>query len=94
MTVPRFQLHDPELLRTLMRRTGDGTRTTVRDLAKTAGVHSSHVGQLLTGDQKTATAEVASAISGRIGVDLLVLWAPVERTVAAAEQAPAEEVAA
>lgn len=86
MTVPRFQLHDPALLRTLMRRTGDGTRTTVRDLAKVAGVHASHVGELLTGHQKTAAADVAAAISGRIGVDLLVLWSPAERTNSAAEQ--------
>ncbi|WP_245984303.1 XRE family transcriptional regulator [Streptomyces tateyamensis] len=86
MTVPRFQLHDPDLLRTLMRRTGDGTRTSVRDLAKVAGVHASHVGELLTGHQKTATGEVAAAISGRIGVDLLVLWTPAERTANAVEQ--------
>lgn len=86
MTVPRFQLHDPDLLRTLMRRTGDGTRTTVRDLAKVAGVHASHVGELLTGHQKTAAADVAAAISGRIGVDMLILWTPAERTNNAAEQ--------
>ncbi|MEU1506485.1 XRE family transcriptional regulator [Kitasatospora sp. NPDC005748] len=81
MTVPRFQLHDPDLLRTLMRRTGDGARTSIRGLAEAAEVHPSHVGELLTGDQKTASFEVASAISGRIGVDLLVLWVPAERAV-------------
>jgi hypothetical protein len=82
-------LHDPDLLRRLMRRTGDGTRTTVRELAKLAAVHHSIVGKLVAGDQETTTAEVAAAISGRIGVDLLVLWTPVERTAASAEQ-PAE----
>lgn len=86
MTVPRFQLHDPALLRILMRRTGDGTRTTVRDLAKHAGCHPSHIGELVKGHQKTAAADVAAAISGRIGVDLLVLWSPAERTNNAADQ--------
>nr|BFD90670.1 hypothetical protein KitaXyl93_20300 [Kitasatospora sp. Xyl93] len=78
----RFQLRSSELLRTLMQHTGDGTRTTTRELAQVAGVHHSFVGKLLIGAQETATAEVAGAIADRIGVDLLILWAPAERTTA------------
>ena len=75
----RFRLHDPELLRRLMLRTGDGSKTTVRELAQVAGVHHSLVGELLSGAQETASVEVASGVASRIGVDLLVLWTPAER---------------
>lgn len=95
MTVPRFHLNDHELLRTLMRRTGDGSRTSVRDLAGYAGVHASFIGRLIAGEQETVTAEVAAAISRRIGVDLLILWTPIERTASAvAASTASEEVAA
>ncbi|GAA4702320.1 helix-turn-helix domain-containing protein [Streptomyces youssoufiensis] len=83
MTLPRYRLHNPDLLRTLMRHTGDGSRASVRDLARAAGVHASLIGELLTGRQATARAEDAAAISQRIGVDLLVLWTPAERTAGA-----------
>lgn len=93
----RFRLRAPQLLRQLMLHTGDGTRATVRELADVARVHHSFVGKLLAGEQETVTVGVAAAISGRIGVDLLVLWAPVERTVAASavqDAAPQEEAVA
>lgn len=93
--IPRFRLRDPKLLRTLMQHTGDGSKTTVRELADRAEVHHSFVYKLLTGEQKTAEVPVASAVARRIGVDLLILWAPDERTATStAEQTPAEEVAA
>jgi transcriptional regulator with XRE-family HTH domain len=63
-----------------MLHTGDGSRATVRDLADVAGVHHSYIGKLIIGEQATVTVEVASAIADRLGVDLLVLWEPVERT--------------
>lgn len=88
----RFRLHDPQLLRVLMKRTGDGTRATVRELAEIAGVHHSFIGKLLAGDQETVSIGVATAISGRIGVDLLILWTPVERAATAARQ-PIDAVA-
>jgi hypothetical protein len=62
-----------------MQNTGDGTRTSARDLASHAGCHFSHIGELMNGDQETATYEHALAVAGRIGVDLLVLWSPVQR---------------
>lgn len=98
-STPRFRLRNPELLQTLMQHTGDGTRTTIRDLADHAGVHHSFIGKVATGEQETVTAEVATAVSRRIGVDLLVIWAPAERTTAvlasrAAEPPSGQEVAA
>jgi hypothetical protein len=77
---PRFRLRSHALLRTLMEHTGDGSSTSTRDLADCADVAHSFIGKLTSGEQTTATAEVASAVAARIGVDLLVLWAPVERT--------------
>ncbi|MER8158108.1 helix-turn-helix transcriptional regulator [Streptomyces sp. NPDC094472] len=63
-----------------MKRTGDGSRTTVRDLAKCAGVHPSYISEVLRGEQQTVSSEVAAAVARRIGTDLLVLWVPYERT--------------
>ncbi len=92
--IPRMRLRDPDLLRTLMQHTGDGSRATVRDLADAADVHPSLVGRLLTGDQSTVPAEAAAGVCRRVGVDLLVLWAPAERTLTGApDPAPLAAVA-
>lgn len=77
--IPRMRLRDPDLLRRLMQHTGDGSRATIRDLAASAGVHPSHIGELLTGAQDTASADVAAGVAQRVGVDLLVIWTPAER---------------
>lgn len=77
---PRFRLRNPELVTTLMRHTGDGTRTTVRDLARRADVHASLISRLLADNRVTVSFEVATAVSRRLGVDLLVIWMPAERT--------------
>lgn len=70
-----------------MQNTGDGTRTTVRELAEHAGCYPSHIGELLTGEQETASYEHAAGVCARIGVDLLILWTPVERTDAVTRSA-------
>ncbi|MFB7910144.1 XRE family transcriptional regulator [Kitasatospora sp. NPDC056076] len=90
----RYRLRSPRLLRDLMQHTGDGTRTTTRELAALAQVHHSFIGKLLAGEQETVTADVAMSMSGRIGVDLLILWAPVERTDASRHGMPVAAVAA
>lgn len=72
-----------ELLVLLMKRTGDGSRVSVRELAKVAGVHPSAVGFLRTGEQKSLPEEQAKAMAQRLGVDYLVLWAPICRAVPA-----------
>ena len=82
--IPRMRLRSPDLLRTLMQHTGDGTRATVRDLATAAEVAPSHIGELLTGTQATASAATAASVAARIGVDLLVIWEPAERTATGA----------
>lgn len=84
----RYRLRSPQLLRDLMQHTGDGTRTTTRELAALARVHHSFIGKLLAGEQETVTAEVATSLAARIGVDLLILWSPVERTDASRHGAP------
>ncbi|MFJ4703205.1 XRE family transcriptional regulator [Streptomyces sp. NPDC088768] len=77
----RMRLVDPELLRRLMARTGNGREVSVRALAKSVGVHPAAIGFLRTGDRTTASRAVAVAIAQRIGVDELVLWEPLGRSV-------------
>lgn len=62
------------VLRALMRRTGDGRPVAIRGLAQAADVHPSTIGHLLTGTQKSVPEHVAQAIADRLGVDLGVLW--------------------
>lgn len=85
-----YLLMDPDLLRRLMQRTGTGASITMRELAEAAAVHHSTLGFLLNGRQRTTSRHIAEAIAARLGVDPLVLWAPVCRSV----PAPASEVAA
>ncbi|MGW2260083.1 helix-turn-helix domain-containing protein [Streptomyces sp. NPDC001780] len=75
-----YRLADREVLRLLMRRTGDGRAVSIRGLADAAGVHHSTIGHLLTGEQETAPGRVAQAIADRIGVDRPVLWVQDGRT--------------
>lgn len=80
MSTRTYQLEDPELLRRLMQRTGDGRAVSIRGLAQAAEVHHSTIGHLLTGEQETASQELAQAIADRIGVDMAVLWVQNGRT--------------
>ncbi|NEA40923.1 helix-turn-helix domain-containing protein [Streptomyces sp. SID11233] len=76
-----MRLVDPELLRRLMSRTGTGREISVRELAREAGVHPAAIGFLRTGERSTASRTVAVAIARRLGVDELVLWEPLGRSV-------------
>jgi plasmid maintenance system antidote protein VapI len=80
---PQYRLRSPDLLRQLMQHTGNGQRVSIRELAKSARIHHSTVGELVKGDQQCTSADTASAIAQRIGVDLLVLWTPAQRSDAA-----------
>ncbi|MFE0651399.1 XRE family transcriptional regulator [Streptomyces sp. NPDC059534] len=73
------RLVDPELLRLLMQRTGTGARVTIRQLGAAAGVPHGTIGNLLAGLQESVAGESAYAIAAALGVDVLVLWIPVER---------------
>ncbi|MEV6420611.1 XRE family transcriptional regulator [Streptomyces sp. NPDC051662] len=81
LSEPMYRLADREVLRILMKRTGDGRPVGIRGLAEAAGVHHSTIGHLLTGVQDTAPESVALAVADRIGVDLPVLWTRDGRTL-------------
>ncbi|MEU6342149.1 helix-turn-helix transcriptional regulator [Streptomyces sp. NPDC046977] len=80
-----FALVSADLLRTLMERTGTGQPISIRQLADSVGVPHGTIGNLLTGEQKSVPQDVAYSICERIGVDLLILFAPLgrQRSVAA-----------
>ncbi|MER5882668.1 XRE family transcriptional regulator [Streptomyces sp. NPDC001941] len=84
MTRPalRYRLVSIQLLELLMRRTGTGSGVSIRELADRADVPHGTIGNLLTGEQEGVYAEAAHRIASAIGVDLLVLWIPVERAEA------------
>ncbi|MEV2203695.1 helix-turn-helix transcriptional regulator [Streptomyces fradiae] len=62
-----------------MERTGTGQPITVRKLAAAAGVADGTIGGLLSGAQRTVPEDKAKAIAAALGVDLLVLFIPMER---------------
>lgn len=78
-STPMYRLWSGDLLRTLMQRTGTGSRLTVRELAAAADVSVGTIGSLTTGTQQLLPEEKAKRIAKVIGVDLLVLWVPCER---------------
>jgi hypothetical protein len=88
-TTTRYRLFQPQRLRMLMERTGDGSEVKIRSLAKAAGVHSSRIGELLSGKQQTTSARIAEKVADRCGVDLLVLWVPAGRTASSVAGPPA-----
>lgn len=92
--MPRFRPRNRATLRELMQNTGDGSSASIRDIAEVAGVAPSLIGEVLSGEQDTVSAEVAAEWSARIGCDLLVLFVPVERATAARTRVPAGSVTA
>ncbi|MES9587780.1 helix-turn-helix transcriptional regulator [Streptomyces sp. NPDC094045] len=78
---PLYKIVRSDLLRILMERTGTGASVTVRELAEQAGIPRSTVGNLLTGAQRSVQEQTAHAIARAIGVDTLILFAPVGRSV-------------
>jgi len=73
------RLVSPELLQLLMQRTGTGVGLSIRKLADAVGIPHTTIGNLLSGEQKSVAGETAHAIAAVIGVDVLVLWIPIER---------------
>ncbi|MGW5126713.1 helix-turn-helix domain-containing protein [Streptomyces sp. NPDC004069] len=66
-------------LKTLMERTGTGESITSRELAAAAGVAHGTIGALMSGAQRLAPEDKAKAIAAVLGIDLLVLFIPMER---------------
>lgn len=73
------RIYNPDLLRTLMQRTGTGERFSVRQLANAADVSAGTIGALITGTQQLIPLEKAHRITTAIGVDLLVCFVPAQR---------------
>lgn len=66
-------------LKMLMERTGTGESITSRELATAAGVAAGTIGALMSGAQQSVPEDKAKAIAAALGVDLLVLFIPMER---------------
>jgi transcriptional regulator with XRE-family HTH domain len=79
---PAYRLVNRELLRTLMDRTYDGSKVSTRSLAEAAGCSHSTIGHLLSGFRPNVNAEIAQAIADRIGVGVLILFAPLTGAIA------------
>ncbi|MEV8353138.1 hypothetical protein ACFVTT_23530 [Streptomyces niveus] len=79
----RYKLASIQLLELLMKRTGRGDAVSIRQLAERADIPHGTIGNLLTGEQGGVLADTAHAITAALGVDLLVLFIPLERAEAA-----------
>lgn len=74
-----YAVASSDRLKLLMERTGTGEEITSRELARAAGVAHGTVGGLMSGAQRVVPEPKAKAIAAALGVDLLVLWIPMER---------------
>lgn len=92
--VLRYKLVSISLLEQLMKRTGRGDAVSVRQLAERAGVPHGTIGNLLTGEQEGTFTEAAERITLALGVDLLVLFIPLQRAESSASRPPRLSVTA
>jgi transcriptional regulator with XRE-family HTH domain len=67
-------------LKMLMERIGTGESISSRELAAVAGVADGTIGALMSGTQRMVPEHKAKAIAAALGVDLLVLFIPMERS--------------
>lgn len=74
-----YAVDSSDRLKLLMERTGTGKSISSRGLAEAAGVAHGTVGALMAGTQRVIPEDKAKAITGALGVDLLVLFVPMER---------------
>ncbi|MFF8910204.1 helix-turn-helix domain-containing protein [Streptomyces olivaceoviridis] len=91
---PMYAVASGDRLKLLMERTGTGEPITSRELAAAAGVANGTIGALMTGAQRSVPESKAKAIAARLGVDLLVLFIPMERSGRASIPAPPHKEAA
>lgn len=74
-----YAVESGDRLKMLMERTGTGESITSRELATAVGVAHGTIGALMAGTQRVVPEPKAKAIAAVLGVDLLVLWVPMER---------------
>lgn len=74
-----YAVDSADRLKILMERTGTGQPITSRGLAAAAGVAHGTIGALMAGTQRTVPEPKAKAIASALGIDLLVLFVPMER---------------
>lgn len=74
-----YAVASSDRLKLLMERTGTGESITSRELAAAAGVAHGTIGALMSGAQQSVPEDKAKAIVAALGVDLLVLFIPMER---------------
>ncbi|MDQ1037232.1 transcriptional regulator with XRE-family HTH domain [Streptomyces sp. V3I8] len=74
-----YAVLNADRLKILMERTGTGESVTGRELAAAAGVATGTIGALMSGAQRTVSEDKAKAIAAVLGIDLLVLFVPMER---------------
>lgn len=74
-----YAVASSDRLKLLMERTGTGEAITSRELAERAGVAHGTIGNLMSGAQRIVPEEKAKTIAKALGVELLVLWIPMER---------------
>ncbi|MDX3679470.1 helix-turn-helix domain-containing protein [Streptomyces scabiei] len=74
-----YAVASSDLLKLLMERTGTGEAVTSRELAEAVGIAHGTIGGLMSGAQRVVPEPKAKAIAAALGVDLLVLWVPMER---------------
>ncbi|MFF8458556.1 helix-turn-helix domain-containing protein [Streptomyces albidoflavus] len=79
LEVPMYAVVSGDRLKILMERTGTGEPITSRGLAEAVGVSHGTIGALMSGAQRVIPEHKAKAIASRLGVDLLVLFIPMER---------------
>lgn len=76
----RYAVASSDRLKLLMERTGTGESISSRELATAAGVAHGTIGALMSGAQRCVSEPKAKSIAAALGVDLLVLWIPMERS--------------
>lgn len=74
-----YALVSGDRLKMLMERTGTGQRISAEGLARAVGVSKGTIGALMSNAQRIIGEPKAKAIAAALGVDLLVLWIPMER---------------
>ncbi|NUS74960.1 MAG: helix-turn-helix transcriptional regulator [Streptomyces sp.] len=78
-TPTMYAVASSDRLKMLMERTGTGQPITSRGLAEAAGVAHGTIGALMSGAQRAVPEDKAKLIVAALGVDLLVLFVPLER---------------